>query len=132
MIATILLGLWQAALGWNGLVAPFRALSGDPQGIAALVVVLTFGLVLLLTLLASRRRNGAALLLLLLLFLGGLPQIARHLIAAGISGTSPLALLGLAGQAGAFAFAATGPARRWFSGRGRAEDAPAPGDPLVS
>lgn len=132
MIATILLGLGDAALSWNGLVAQFRALSGDPQGVAALVVLLTFGLVLLLTLLASRRRNGAALLLLLLLFLGGLPQIAHQLVATGVRGTSPLTLLGLAGQAGAFALAATGPARRWFSGRGRSEDVPAPVDPLGS
>ena len=121
MIGTIALGLGQAALGWRELVAPFRALSGDPEGIASLVIVLTFGLVLLLTLLAARRRNAAALVLLLLLFLAGLPQIVRQLIAKGPDGTSPLALMILAGQAAAFVLAATAPSRRWFSARGEVD-----------
>ena len=72
----------------------FRALSGDPEGLAALVVVLTFALVLLLVLLASRRRNGAALLLLLLLFLAGLPQFARELMERFLAATYEVVALG--------------------------------------
>jgi len=120
MIAGILIGLAEAVLGWRTFAAQYATISARPDLVAALVVALTFGLVLLLTLLASRRRNAAALVLLLLLFLGGLPQIARQLIVGGIAGARPLSLLGLAAQLLAFALAVTAPARRWFSARGQA------------
>lgn len=113
MIATLVLGLWQAVPGLR-LIGQTVSSPGDTQGIALLITLLTFGLVLLLTLLASRGRNGAALVLLMLLFLAGLPEIVRQLSRTGLRETSPFALLGLAGQIAAFAFAATGPARRWF------------------
>ena len=117
MIAGILIGLAEAVVGWRGYAAQYQSISSRPDWVAALVVGLTFGLVLLLTLLASRLRNGAALVLLILLFLGGLPQIVRKLIVAGIDGAQPLPLLGLVIDLLAFALALTAPSRRWFSAR---------------
>lgn len=119
MLVTVAASLVQAAVGWQNLVVPFQGVSGNPKGIAALVLLLTLVLVVLLTLLASRRRNLAALVLLTILYLGGAPDVLRLLFhSSHVTAVTPLALANFAVQGLALALTATAPARRWFAARG--------------
>lgn len=124
MLASVVLGLGQAAIGWRGLVAPMQDVARYPDVLAGLVVALVSMLVMALTVLVSRRHNLAALVLLLLLFIAGLPDVIRTLSRPG---PGPITDLGLGGmllalnvgaQLLAFGLAGTPSAQRWLSGRG--------------
>lgn len=124
MLASVVLGLGQAAIGWRGLVAPMQDVARYPDVLAGLVVALVSMLVMALTVLVSRRHNLSALVLLLLLFIAGLPDVIRTLSRPG---PGPITDLGLGGmllalnvgaQLLAFGLAGTPSAQRWLSGRG--------------
>lgn len=126
MLASVVLGLGQAAIGWRGLVAPMQDVARYPDVLAGLVVALVSMLVMALTVLVSRRHNLAALVLLLLLFIAGLPDVIRTLSRPG-PGPGPIPDVGLGGmllslnvaaQLLAFGLAGTPSAQRWLSGRG--------------
>ena len=124
MLASVVLGLGQAAIGWRGLVAPMQDVARYPDVLAGLVVALVSMLVMALTVLVSRRHNLAALVLLLLLFIAGLPDVIRTLSRPGPGPITDLGLggmllaLNVAAQLLAFGLAGTPSAQRWLSGRG--------------
>ena len=117
MLATVVVGWIQSAVGWTKLVAPMAGHDVSPAGMAGLVVGGTSALVVLLVLLGARRRTGAAVVLVFLRFLAGAPEMLRTLLHVRESGLASLAVANFVAQAAGFALVMTEPAHRWFAGR---------------
>jgi hypothetical protein len=114
---SLLIGLGQAALGWEELGARAAARGEGTPGVALLIALTLFTLGAL-ALLVSRGRIGWAKWLLVALCANGLPLVWASFTAGTIVGSPPLAVAQAALQAGSLLLLFTVEARAWLRGGG--------------